>query len=308
MKSRREARNLLSNKAPLVSVELEDGTKYFRGHPRSGGHYGDRLTGFAPGYALCPTVLSRSDIEVFWKLAPSERMRFFFDHLRDSPSHAGYIALDIERSEIVLRETRESLLEAQIDLATVANLPVSEIPNRNIIAFERWRSTQFPERTAGTSRRKRARTPKRIQAALTEFENQLKRTAKLKQHIASQKRQAGFTEPAPPVISTDIPTLLHNITQQVSDDFSQIARLPHIKKIEITASQSGGGDGLDIRAILPSGRRVDPVQVLSEGSLDLLALLIMLGVALECAKGAGTWEMGRVWASLPLVRDRAWLR
>jgi recombinational DNA repair ATPase RecF len=305
LKSRREARNFLSDKAPLVSIELEDGKSFFRGgHTRSGRPQGDRLTDFASGYSLCPTVLSRSDIEAFWKLGPSERMRFFFDYLRDNATHTGYIALEIERGELELESARTSLLEAQIALATAAKIPVSEIPNRGIIALERWKSTHFPVRATGSPRR-RTRIPKRTQVALAELETQIKRTAKLKQHIASQRRQAGFQEQAAPVISADLPALLHGIASQVSEDFSQIAGLAHVEKIEIIGSKSG--DDLDIKCVLSNGKSVDPVQVLSEGSLDLLALLIMLGVALECAKRGQSkfLVLDDVWQSVDTIHRNA---
>ncbi|MFJ7630139.1 AAA family ATPase [Streptomyces sp. NPDC097595] len=307
VKERREARNLLlPGKAPLVSVELDNGKKFFRGQKQfSGGQdnlesaFGERLGDFAPGYALCPIVLSRSDIEVFWKLAPGERMRFFFDYLRDSASHAGYIALDIERNQQELRDVRADLLEAQIGLAVAAKIPVSGIRTRTLIGFQRWRNKEFPRQPE--RERRRMRTQKRIQAALDELETQIKLTAKIRQHIASQKRQAGSGDLAPPVLSADIPELLRNITSQVSDDFSEISGLAHIKRVQVSTSKQG--DGLDIFCILPSGRKVDPVQVLSEGALDLLALLIMLGVTLECAKrGQSRFViLDDVWQSVDAV-------
>ncbi|MEU2577239.1 hypothetical protein ACIP3B_33120 [Streptomyces anulatus] len=300
MKERREARNLLlPGKAPLVSVKLDNGKQFFRGQDYPEAAFGERLNDFAPGYALCPIVLSRSDIEVFWKLAPEERMRFFFDYLRDRASHAGYIALDIERNQQELRSVRADLLEAQIGLATAAKLPVSEIPTGSLIGFRRWRDRQSFRRPEGA--RRRVRTPKRIESALGKLEEQIKLTAKIRQHIASQKRQVGSGELAPPVLSVDIPELLRNITSQVSDDFSDISGLAHIERVEVSTSKQG--DGLDIFCILPSGKKVDPVQVLSEGALDLLALLIMLGVALECAKRGQSRFMilDDVWQSVDSV-------
>jgi recombinational DNA repair ATPase RecF len=125
LKTRREARNLLMpGRAPSVAITLDDGKTYIRGKAQKGSS-GIALgrDQFVPGFELCPVVISRDDIEVFWHLSPSNRSRFFFDYLRDSVNHPGYAALEVERGEEQLARLNAEVLSAQIALsaAIVAN-------------------------------------------------------------------------------------------------------------------------------------------------------------------------------------------
>ncbi|MFJ2810564.1 AAA family ATPase [Kitasatospora sp. NPDC087271] len=310
-KTRREAQNLLTRKAPFVQVELEDSQQYIRGGPEHGA-FGVRLGGddFAPGFSLCPTVLSRSDIEVFWKIDPAERMRFFFDYLRETVKHTGYAALEIERRKVELQGARTALLEAQIHISGLTGLPVASIPITSREEFAKWRNKKFPAAGGvrnGTQGRKRYPSGGKrfispeVRAAILNLENRIEESLKAARHIASQKKLAGFQTDTPPVLSADLPRILQGIAEQVSTDFAAIARLDHIREIRIKPSE--GGAGLEIDSILSSGHRVDPTQVLSESSLDLLALLVMLGVAAACSdRGQNRFLiLDDVWQSVDAV-------
>lgn len=135
-KTRREARNLLTpGRAPSVSVSLNNGKSYVRGKARNGIE-GTTLgrDQFVPGFELCPVVISRDDIEVFWHLSPADRLRFFFDYLRDSINHSGYAALEVERAASRLAKLKTDILVAQIALSAETSWPVAEIQLHSLIS------------------------------------------------------------------------------------------------------------------------------------------------------------------------------
>ena len=86
-----------------------------------------------------------------------------------------------------------------------------------------------------------------------------------------------------------------------------MANLPHIAAVSL--SVSGPDQSLQIECILTSGTQVEPTQVLSEGALDLLAILLLLGVARACAeRGQSRFlVLDDVWQSVDAVHRMATL-
>jgi AAA domain len=292
IKNRREARNLLSDSAPSVSVTLDDGTTYRRGQKRKG-FTGTNLGGgsFVPGFGLSPVVLSRDDIEVFWHLNSSGRMRFFFDYLRSSVKHPGYAALEAERIEEQIAQMKARILVAQIALSAASSWPVEQIPVTSRLLFDKWLRRAYPKyqeksiKTAG-SRRTRIRSthaiPRKTREAIAKLSSELSEEYRLKRQLKAMREQADMGGGLPVIVARDLPRLLDEISSEVTADFISMARLDHVKAVSIRSHS--GTYLLDIECTLSSGSRVEPSQVLSEGALDLLAILILLGVARACAR------------------------
>jgi hypothetical protein len=317
-KSRREARNLLTGGVPSVMVELDNGKTYRRGKARkgfSGVNLGrDR---FVPGFALSPVVLSRDDIEVFWHLSPIDRMRFFFDYLRKTVNHPGYAALEVERAERKLEGLSAKLLLAQFRLAKVSSWPVDQIPVDNRQAFHAWLRRAYPrsqklhsaatsdDRPGHRNRRTGDRTPRRVQEAIAALSEVINEVHQLQRHLTAMRAQADEVDGIPAVIARELPALLAEISAEVTADFRSMADLDHVREIFIRVRDSG--HLLDIGCVLSSGTEAEPSQVLSEGALDLLAILMLLGVSRACAQRgqARFLVLDDVWQSVDTIHREA---
>ncbi|MFI6466645.1 AAA family ATPase [Streptomyces sp. NPDC050528] len=304
-KTRREAQNLINRGTPYVEIEMEDGKVYGRGSGQVGqGNVKLKGEDFAPGFSMCPTVLSRPDIEVFWKIDPSERMRFFFDYFRDTVKHTGYVALEIERTQFDMQKSLIAMLQGQLRLSRLTQIPASSIPTRGKEEFVRWRSKRFRQHPASPRLKKAAGAiplSRSVRQALDELEQSIDVVSRYARHIESQKRLAGARGDSLPIISSELSSVLNEIASRVSEDFAEIAKLEHIDSIQMAPSKDGVG--LEIDCVLATGDHVNPVQILSESSLDLLALLVMLGVADVCAVRGQTkfLVMDDVWQSVDSV-------
>jgi energy-coupling factor transporter ATP-binding protein EcfA2 len=318
-KIRYESQNLLTGGNPGVRVTFEDNREFARGAvPRS--FSGTRLknTEFAPGFSLSPVVVSRADIDVFWQVGSADRMRFFFDYLRDSVQHPGYAALEMERAQSSLDSARVHVLEAQIALATVTGEPVGEIPVDDRASFYKWRSKAYPEYGSGPAHpfgvpdpprmRSIQNVPAPIRSALSSLAHELETVHKLRKTIRGAQKRVGVTGQVPRVIAENLPEILSEISEQVSLDFSAIANIPHVQAVRL--QPSGNGYELDVTCLLSSGREVQPTQILSEGSLDLLALLILLGVTRACAALGQTrfLVLDDVWQSVDVIHRESILQ
>ena len=317
-KIRYEARNLLTGSNPSVQVIFGDGRQFSRGMPPKD-YSGVRLSrdAFAPGFGLAPVVLSRADIDVFWQVTSADRMRFFFDYMRDSVRHPGYAALEAERYEAKLDAARVGVLEAQIALATATGKPVGQIPIDDRASFYEWRGRMYPQ-YGETSHpfgvddqvRMRAinRIPANIRAALFALSGQLESVHRLRTHYESVREKTEIIDGIPSVIAADLPSILGEISDTVSADFSALSNIPHVQKV--TLQSSSNGYELDVSCRLPSGEEVQPTQILSEANLDLLALLILLGVSKACAKRGQTrfLVLDDVWQSIDGIHREAILQ
>jgi recombinational DNA repair ATPase RecF len=326
-KTRREARNLLMpGRAPSVSVTLDDGLSYIRGKARRGveGIVLGRNQ-FVPGFELCPVVISRDDIEVFWHLSPADRLRFFFDYLRDSINHSGYAALEVERAAARLVKLRTEILSAQIALSATTAWPVAEIPTSQP-AFNRWVKRAYPGYQATATSTNRAsdshgrgansrtriratnsRIKPRVRASISDMLSAIEDERKLSSHVVAMRKQASTADGMPEVLARDLPELLQGISSEVTADFLSMANLPHIATVSL--SVSGPDQSLQIECVLTSGAQVEPTQVLSEGALDLLAILLLLGVARACAeRGQSRFlVLDDIWQSVDAVHRMATL-
>ena len=326
-KTRREARNLLTpGRAPSVSVSLNNGKSYVRGKARNGIE-GTTLgrDQFVPGFELCPVVISRDDIEVFWHLSPADRLRFFFDYLRDSINHSGYAALEVERAASRLAKLKTDILVAQIALSAETSWPVAEIPTSQP-DFNRWVRRAYPGyqttsasakrasgsrgRTVTSRRRGRAANPRvepRVSERISDMLSAIESERKLGSHVAAMRKQASAADGVPAVLARDLPELLQGISSEVTTDFLAMAKLPHIAAVSLSASEPD--QSLQIACILTSGAQVEPTQVLSEGALDLLAILLLLCVARACAeRGQSRFlVLDDVWQSVDAVHRMATL-
>jgi ABC-type Mn2+/Zn2+ transport system ATPase subunit len=318
IKNRREAKNLLFDNPPNVYVELDNNKSYGRGLMNKT-FSGRRMPHdeFVEGFSLAPATLNRADIEMFWHVPPVERMRFFFDYLRDQVKHAGYAALEAERAEQKLAVIREKLLLAQISLAGITEQPVNQIPTDTSVAFLRWIRQMYPNYgksinggSAGNpGRRKRGASrdgiPMHAHRSISQLSALIEKKEQITKHLEANRLKSSQDGGISGILAEQLPVVLTEISEEVTQDFVGMANLSHIKAISIRSSPTN--HALEINCSLSTGKEVDPTQVLSEGALDLLALLILLGVARACARRgqARFLVLDDVWQSVDAVHRDA---
>ncbi|MCS7478184.1 ATP-binding protein [Umezawaea endophytica] len=315
-KTKREAQNYFADGPPWIKVVLNDGSSYSRGFDLNPDKGAIKLGGneFLPGFSLSPVVLGRSDVEVFWQLNSTEKMRFFFDYLRDVVKHPGYAALQVERTQGKLNGLRSGVLEAQIALSVAASIPIDRVPISSRKIFLQWRQENFPQYKTTSQKFKDSKSGKLrpktdispdIQAALNKLESRLGAIYSLQRQLQVSRRDSRSATGNGDVVSRKLPGLLSKVSERVSNDFSAIAGLKHIAAVSLFAARSGYE--LVVKCQLTSGRSVEPAQVLSEGALDLLAMLILLNVSHACAERGQVrvLALDDVWQSVDSVHRDA---
>jgi AAA domain len=319
IKNRREARNLLSENWPNVYVDLDNGKSYGRGYMNRT-FSGRRMSHneFVEGFSLAPVTLNRADIEMFWHVPPVERMRFFFDYLRDQVEHSGYAALEVERAEQELAVLQGEILSCQISLAMITGRPIDQIPIQSTGAFKWWVRKNYPAygKSINPSKRTRKRgrklpqdeisppqdgTSGQVSQAITQLFTLIERRGRIAGHLEANRLKAGSDSSTSGILARELPEVLAEISEEVTLDFVSMTDLKHVKEISIRSSSDD--NALEFKCTLSTGDEVDPTQVLSEGALDLLALLMLLGVAGACARRGQSrfLVLDDVWQSVDAV-------
>jgi len=269
-KRRREVRSFAQSGPPGVVVELSDGREVRRG----GGLRSSELPVLKPtavvvGFQNCPLIVRRHDIESFWAVDPQSRQEFFFDYLRDPNEPIVPEHVQIEREEAYLRAEGE-LRTATRQLENLTGEWGARFPTtlRGSKAF--LHVALLPK--FGVKTAKGRRLPKDMWTAFLT----------LQRAIDKRNRAEGNRLPEVTHSVTSGPGLkdvLTAVAARVSEDFVRVTRVGWLTFIEISI---GAESQLDVTLVLSSGKRVDPVQVLSEASLDLLATLILIEVHIAC--------------------------
>lgn len=224
--------------------------------------------------------------------------------------------MEVERAEQQLIILREKILSAQVLLARITQRPVGEIPTRTTFEFHRWLSKAYPSyetapasSSTGSGRRRRRASrdgiPRATRRAISQLSALVEKKGQITGHLEANRSKAGLDGGISGVLAKELPAVLSEISEEVTLDFINMANLSHIKAISIHPSPDK--HALEISCSLPSGKEVDPTQVLREGALDLLALLILLGVANACARRgqARFLVLDDVWQSVDAVHREA---
>jgi hypothetical protein len=265
-KIKREVRNLASMGAPGVLVKLTSG-KIIR---RGGGLAQYKVPEFTrnqvvEGFEFCPLVVRRQDIESFWRIPEGERQMFFFDYL-DSRQVAKR-----REDEDKLREDLQAAVEehsrAAEYLSSMTRFSRNDLPSAHRRTRSFLNGKLMPTYGVG------GRLPDKLYKSFLVFQTSLEKKEQLEGAVSALPAQG-------PVIDRELTRILQNLTSRVTSDFVEITGIEWVKEVTVTA---GMGAELVIEVELVNGSKVDPSQILSEASLDLLALLILVEVHIECA-------------------------
>lgn len=266
-KEKRELRHLLgTTRGPRVDITFDDGTTYSRGSgPVT---VGTKLIGrsFVPGFQFCPLVIRRRDIDGFWALPESTRQSLFFDYLRDLQGEF----LD-EKAREVSAQTYLAALDKHAE-ATAEILPF----------LNNWEGA-LPEHTGALSALQRhlryiygnasnKALPDEVQGAFEKYSQ----TLEARNLAAAAGKQALALGPAD---RSRFQEILTSVATKATQDFRAVTDADWLNDIHFTLV---GETGIKI-ALIVEGKAVNPTQILSEASLDLLALLIFTEIHIECA-------------------------
>jgi hypothetical protein len=265
-KIKREVKNLASLGAPGVLVKLTGGKNIKRGGGLSASGVPEyRRNQIVEGFEFCPLVVRRQDIESFWRIPEGERQMFFFDYL-DS-RHAAQQRED----EAKLRENLEAAIEehskAADYLASMTRFSRSQLPSTHRRTSAFLSGNLIP--TYGVD----GRLPDKLYKSFLVFQTTLEKKEQLRSAVSALPTQI-------PIMDRELTRILQNLTSRVTSDFTEITGIEWVEEVTVTA---GTGAELAIEVRLANGSKVDPSQILSEASLDLLALLILVEVHIECA-------------------------
>ncbi|WP_285480896.1 AAA family ATPase [Amycolatopsis sp. NBRC 101858] len=269
-KRRREVRNLASRQPPAVITTLSDGRSVKRGGGLSG--LGPQPIGrgeMVPEFSVSPIIVRRHDVESFWLVSPKERQSFFFDYLR---SDYRAIVLPEKRAALLAahENARHRLVMVRRRMREVGNVIGEELPTNLRSAREFLEKTLLP--AAGEGPPERKTLPRNVQRAYDLMVSVIDETNRLDGEV----RALSADEPD----DTKIRGVLNRISDRVSENFAKVARIDWVDSVNLDI---GEDQEFDIMLDLSEGTSVAPDQVLSEAALDLLALLIIVEVHVECS-------------------------
>ena len=265
-KQRRELRNLLNpTRAPHVEIDFTDGTGIARGKKSASGanlHVGQ---GPVTGFEVCPVVIRRRDIDGFWLVPDNLRREFFFDYLRE-PRGAFLNAERRLQAEQDARAFASDLIAARKNFEEMTGWKPKSWPQK----LPTWRKFRPQAQAAG----RRAKVQERmLRTRLDELERLLERRNWSAGNAARANEHDWSAEAA------KVEEVLRAVGVRVARDFVEITSLP------VTDLGFGidGSSGLEIGIKFDSGPARAPQEILSEAQLDLLAVLVLIEVHIECS-------------------------
>jgi hypothetical protein len=267
-KQKREVRNLLDSGAPGVLLTMDTGRRIRRGGGIRDPQLLDSGAEFTEGFEYCPVVVRRHDVESFWTIPSANRQEFFFDYLRD-PS-------EVPR-DVIMAELNRKKLQAENKLQSTKNhffkvtKKTVQLPRTHKASEEYFKTAIVT--TYGEPKNGRLFVPPKIYRAYIAFQRAL-----LTLESATSAQQNGVPEI---LLPQRIKEVLEKVSGRVSQDFTEVTKKDWVNQVQIELDDQAG---LDIQVVLSNGQHADPVQVLNEAALDLLALLILVEVHIECSE------------------------
>lgn len=271
-KERREIKNVFSSTPPQVDVTLSDGRTVRRGAARS---RGENAAGPLDGSAHCPVVVRRSAVEGFWQATEDSRLEFFWDYVRQ-PAEGWQTSADVRAVK------QHRALRARLDrLERVIRADL--IPDT--FRYEKTGATFiFPTHLgpAGVVRRvalghRKATSGRRARLSAAE-ERVIAEYVEVLGAEEGLRSAAGEARARRPRRDEELEVMLAAAAPRVADDFIAISGQDWLTGVRLVVTP-GGGLHVELRA---GEKRFDPVGVLSEAYLDLLALLIVVEMHIEC--------------------------
>jgi hypothetical protein len=272
-KVRREVQNLAVQGAPGVLVRLADGSSIRRGGGLAKSGVPEEKTVYPiSGYQYSPIIIRRQDIDSFWRVPDTQRQAFFFDYLTDY--HKDDVEASLDQLKHDLEDATVKRQRAAEILAKATGMAESALPRAGSGTRRFLQATLLPKYGKGNGPIRARRLPVRIYRPFLFYQTALQNEERI------QEKLRHVADPIDP-IERQLPEMLKAITDRVTADFIAVSKLAWISEVSIHV---GENSELQITLLLENGRKVEPSQILSEAYLDLLALLILVEVHIECAR------------------------
>ncbi|WP_084148421.1 AAA family ATPase [Brachybacterium phenoliresistens] len=258
-KDRRELANLVTNRAPAVTVELSNGEVLARGKGAKNRQPHD-------AFSIAPLIIRRKSVETFWGAPEKYRLEVFWDYFK--PNVAGWRTPSEQQ---ILDSYCEYVKFGKRDLQDLRNLARRKLQlkavrePRTVKTLESLRTDLF-QRAASVRMSQKERFE--LEDIWRDFEYSFLR-------IIEGRSLAKQIEEKPEIDYEKLRSVIEPAGNGIASQFREIANIPWIEKVEL---EIVGKSGLRAMLELSNGTKVSPDGVLSEAYLDLLALLILVKV------------------------------
>lgn len=267
-KVRREVRNLVASGPPGVTVQLSTGELLVRGGGFATASAPDLRSAYVPGFDKCPIVIRRHDVENFWSIPASARQEFFFDYLREPGDYRDAQQIVKERQS-ALRNAERSLLSTASALK--AQIRRDDLPTSAAATRVYYKRVLLRQYGVGVGRERKV--PAKTYRAFLFYQEALRKVERLREEQGN---------PVPDLTSDTLATTLSQASQRISEDFLAVTGYSWIEGVELDVDVDGKRLEIAVRLRNRKGP-IEPTQLLSEAALDLLAVLVLVEMHLQCA-------------------------
>lgn len=272
VKLRRELRNLhRASSNPMVEAQFSDNRRFIRGAGPTNNMIRPKPGEPIPGFERCPVVVRRRDIEEFWTVPEKERQAFFFDYLRES---GGAYLNEAQRNEKIdayhaALVEEENAIQKLLPFLTMWE---GEIPahDKGLQGLRSHLTHSFGQRLNG----KKRILPPDVHEAFEEFSKALNR----RKAAAAAGKEAEEQES---IDRTELRSILANVSPKVASDFRKITNDRSVEEVNFAIDDQSR---LQILLKTIHGGTHEPTDILSEAHLDLLALLMIIEIHIECSR------------------------
>lgn len=228
----------------------------------------ERRAEVVAGFEFCPVVIRRHDVESFWAIPSSQRQDFFFDYLRDP----GGIAHERETValELARKSARKTVEKTRTEIQGLLGKSF-RLPETYVDTIKFFKTKLMPK--FGENHNGKRMVPARIYRPFVRYQEALERSERL-----DRASRSDLIEELP---ERQLQTILAKISDGVTANFATIVGKDWVSRISVSLRENSS---MEISLELVNGGKADPTQVLNEAALDVLALLILVEVHIECAE------------------------
>jgi hypothetical protein len=210
-------------------------------------------------------------VEGFWQVSSEQRLDFFWDYLK-APEQ-GWRTREDELAVTHHQAQLDRLNELKADIRADLIPPRSTMPRTG-------QPFTFPAHYATSGGLRAAALAASGRRRLTPGEEQLIESYREQLRVEESLRQAaGVARGRVARPYQELAAVLEAAAHRVAADFAVVSGLTWVKGVNLEVAD---GARLAVRLLSAGRAPLDPVGVLSEAYLDLLALLIILEVHVEC--------------------------
>lgn len=275
----RQTKNLHGDMAPYVRVARLGEADIHRGASIEAK---SQPRGPIEGFSIAPIVLRRSNLDLFWGIQDDIKLHMFWDYFVPEPH--GWRTYEEQRKVDSWVSAREELENASLDLRKY--IPDGYVYPGQSAAFA------LPNRDTGMKFLDNALRdiystygPGGTPAA--KYQDALIASRRYKDAVQLERKKSRGLDNGqlkPVWTNTAIVQILRDAAPRISDAFKAVTDWSWIDKIEFSFGTTPESGMLAVRILDNRNRSLNPVEVLSEAYLNVLALFVLMEVQFGCFK------------------------